>query len=237
VRQLAERHAGRPALVIDDEYDVQDHLHALLRLHLDDVREEEWAPSYGGSRIDFLLKRERMVVETKMTRDRLDRAKVVDELVIDKAHYRQQPDCKTLVCFVYDPDHRLANPDALESAGARAAFALRPGRGRRHAKCVHDRHQSVRDIQRLVGHEAKLVRFGFSCSAPFFAAIEADARDVLAPQASSVRSGDQRPAGSLVMIPTKARRGKPASARSEGCSMWPRCAVVVLEGRKYAKRL
>jgi DpnII restriction endonuclease len=117
VRQLAERHAGRPALVIDDEYDVQDHLHALLRLHFDDVREEEWAPSYGGSRtrMDFLLKRERMVVETKMTRDRLDQAKVVDELVIDKAHYRQHPDCKTLVCFVYDPDHRLANPDALES--------------------------------------------------------------------------------------------------------------------------
>jgi hypothetical protein len=74
--------------VIDDEYDVRDHLHALLRLHFDDVREEEWAPSYGGSRtrMDFLLKRERMVVETKMTRDRLDQAKVVDELVIDKAH-------------------------------------------------------------------------------------------------------------------------------------------------------
>ena len=117
VWQLSERHAGRSALVIDDEYDVQDHLHALLRLHFDDVREEEWAPSYGGSRtrMDFLLKRERMVVETKMTRDRLDQAKVVDELVIDKAHYRQHPDCKTLVCFVYDPDHRLANPDALES--------------------------------------------------------------------------------------------------------------------------
>ncbi len=48
---------------------VQDHLHALLRLHFDDVREEEWAPSYGGSRtrMDFLPKRERMVVETKMT--------------------------------------------------------------------------------------------------------------------------------------------------------------------------
>lgn len=71
----------------------QDHLHALLRLHFDDVREEEWAPSYGGSRtrMDFLLKRARMVVETKMTRDRLDQAKVVDELVIDKAHYRQAP--------------------------------------------------------------------------------------------------------------------------------------------------
>jgi len=33
----------------------------------------------------------------------LDQSKVVDELVIDKAHYRQHPDCRTLVCFVYDP--------------------------------------------------------------------------------------------------------------------------------------
>jgi REase_DpnII-MboI len=57
------------ALAITDEYDVQDHLHALLRLHFDDVREEEWTPSYGGARarMDFLLKRERKVVETKMT--------------------------------------------------------------------------------------------------------------------------------------------------------------------------
>ena len=89
----------------------------MLRLHFDDVRPEEWAPSYGGSRtrMDFLHKRERMVVETKMTRERLDQSRVVEELVIDKAHYRQHPDCKTLVCIVYDPEQRRANPDALEA--------------------------------------------------------------------------------------------------------------------------
>ncbi|MCP9486937.1 MAG: hypothetical protein MSC30_13865 [Gaiellaceae bacterium MAG52_C11] len=116
-RQLAVRHDSRTVLTIDDEYDVQDTLHALLQLHFDDIRPEEWAPSYGGSRtrMDFLLKREHTVVETKMTRERLDQRKVVDELVIDKAHYRGHPDCKTLVCFVYDPEHRLTNPDALES--------------------------------------------------------------------------------------------------------------------------
>jgi REase_DpnII-MboI len=50
-----------------DEYDVQDSLHALLKLHFDDVRREEWTPSYAGSqsRMDFLLKREKIVVETK----------------------------------------------------------------------------------------------------------------------------------------------------------------------------
>lgn len=116
VRQLSERHGGRAALAIADEYDVQDHLHALLRLHFNDVREEEWTPSYGATRtrMDFLLKREQTVVETKMTRPGLEQRKVVEELIVDKEHYRQHPNCKTLVCFVYDSEQRLTNPDALE---------------------------------------------------------------------------------------------------------------------------
>lgn len=115
-RQLAARHDNRTALTVDDEYDVQDTLHALLHLHFDDIRPEEWAPSYAGSRtrMDFLLKREQTVLETKMTRERLDQRRVVEELTIDKAHYRGHPDCKTLVCFVHDPEHRLTNPAALE---------------------------------------------------------------------------------------------------------------------------
>lgn len=67
VLQLATRHDSRAALQIADEYDLQDNLHALLRLHFDDVREEVWTPNYGGihTRMDFLLKREKTVVETK----------------------------------------------------------------------------------------------------------------------------------------------------------------------------
>lgn len=58
-RQLKRRHAGRPTLEIKDEYDVQDLLNAILRLHFEDVRPEEWTPSYAGgnNRMDFLLKR------------------------------------------------------------------------------------------------------------------------------------------------------------------------------------
>jgi hypothetical protein len=57
-RQLAQRRVNKPPFEIKDEYDVQDLLHALLRLHFDDIRPEEWTPSYGGgsSRMDFLLK-------------------------------------------------------------------------------------------------------------------------------------------------------------------------------------
>jgi len=47
-RQLHSRRADRPGLEIKDEYDVQYLLHALLRIWFDDVRIEEWTPSYAG---------------------------------------------------------------------------------------------------------------------------------------------------------------------------------------------
>lgn len=64
VDQLSVRHGGRESLRVNDEYDVQDLLHALLRLEFDDVRPEEHTPSYAGgsARMDFLLKNEQVVV-------------------------------------------------------------------------------------------------------------------------------------------------------------------------------
>jgi hypothetical protein len=117
VADLGRRHADGRVLELTDEYDVQDLFRALLRVHFDDVRPEEWNPSYGGvsSRSDLLIKSERIVIETKMTRKNLGQRAVVEELTVDKAQYRTHPDCGTLVCFVYDPAHRLSNPSALET--------------------------------------------------------------------------------------------------------------------------
>jgi hypothetical protein len=117
VRQLRQRHESRPTLDVSDEYDVQDLLHALLRLYFDDVRPEEWTPSYAGkcSRMDFLLKSERIVIEVKKTRPGLDAKKLGEELIIDCARYKSSPDCKTLVCFVYDPDARIVNAAGIEN--------------------------------------------------------------------------------------------------------------------------
>lgn len=46
VRQLRDRHDGRQTLDVADEYDLQDLLHAILLIEFDDVRSEEWTPSY-----------------------------------------------------------------------------------------------------------------------------------------------------------------------------------------------
>jgi REase_DpnII-MboI len=114
--QLNQRREGRPTLEIKDEYDVQDLVHALLRLYFDDIRPEEWTPSYcgGSSRMDFLLKGHEIVVEAKMTRKGLMAKEVSEQLIIDAAKYRQHPECKTLVCLVYDPTSLVKNPRGIE---------------------------------------------------------------------------------------------------------------------------
>jgi hypothetical protein len=97
---------------------VQESLHALLKLYFDDIRPEEWTPSYAGSqsRMDFLLKREKIVVETKFIGEKLSQTEVARQLVVDKDYYRKHPDCQTLICFVYDPHCKCNNPAALERA-------------------------------------------------------------------------------------------------------------------------
>lgn len=115
-RQLKHRHESRETLIITDEYDVQDLLHAVLRGLFDDVRPEEYSPSYAGgsSRLDFLLKLEETVVETKMATSKLRDKQIGEQLIVDIKRYQKHPDCKRLTCFVYDPGGFLKNPGGLE---------------------------------------------------------------------------------------------------------------------------
>ena len=114
-RQLRERHDSRETLHVKDEYDVQDLLHALLKLYFDDVRPEEWTPSYAGSssRMDFLLKNEGVVVEVKKTRENLGAKEIGKQLIDDIAHYKEHSDCRVLASFIYDPEGLIGNPTGL----------------------------------------------------------------------------------------------------------------------------
>lgn len=116
-RQLKHRYNDRPVFLIEDEYDIQDLLHAVLRGFFDDIRAEEYSPSYAGgaSRLDFLLKKEEIVIETKMASTKLKDKQVGEQLIIDIARYEAHPNCKHLVCFVYDPHNNLKNPAGLEA--------------------------------------------------------------------------------------------------------------------------
>lgn len=116
-RQIRARYNGRETLCVTDEYDVQYLLHALLRLYFEDIRPEEYTPSYAGgsSRMDFLLKAEQIVVEVKKTRDSMSPKDLGSQLIEDIDRYQAHPDCKLLVCFVYDPEGLIPNPRGIES--------------------------------------------------------------------------------------------------------------------------
>lgn len=106
----------RPTLNVTDEYDVQELLHSLLWLWFDDIRREEWTPSVANAskRIDLILGRESVAIETKMTRPGMTETSLVDELIIDIRNYKGHPRCKTLVVFVYDPTELISNAAAIE---------------------------------------------------------------------------------------------------------------------------
>ena len=117
-RQLLIRHSQRDTLKITDEYDVQDLLHGILKLHFDDVRAEVSTPQYAGrnSRIDFILNEHDIAIEVKKTRPNLKDKEIGDELLIDIARYQQSySKIKLLICFVYDPEELIINPIGLEN--------------------------------------------------------------------------------------------------------------------------
>ena len=116
-RQLSHRYSNRSTLNINDEYDVQDLFHALLKLYFDDVRPEEYTPSYAGaaSRTDFLLKSEQIIIELKKSRKTLKAKEVGEQLIVDSQRYQAHPDCKRIICFVYDPEGFIANPRGIEN--------------------------------------------------------------------------------------------------------------------------
>lgn len=114
--QLSRRYNARETIRITDEYDVQDLLRSLLSLYFDDIRTEEWTPSYAGSslRIDFLIPEIEAVIEVKKTRESMNDKKLSEELIVDIEKYQSHPKCKKIYCFVYDPDTILRNPVAIK---------------------------------------------------------------------------------------------------------------------------
>lgn len=116
-RQLRLRGEYRPTVNIEDEFDVQDLAHALLRLHFDDIGTDEWTPSYtdGTSRTTFLLDHDRLAVVVKKTRAGLSRKHLMDQVRADVERYRARGRCTHLLCFIYDPEGRIGNPSVFES--------------------------------------------------------------------------------------------------------------------------
>ncbi len=117
VKQLSHRQRDREPLKINDEYDVQYLLNSLLRIHFNDVREEEPTPSSAGksTKVDFLIKDCNAVIETKMARKTLKDKEVGNELILDIKRYSEHPSCDMLYCFIYDPKGYIRNQGGLKN--------------------------------------------------------------------------------------------------------------------------
>ncbi|WP_092180209.1 hypothetical protein [Pseudomonas sp. NFACC32-1] len=116
-KDLEHRPRGRKGVQLDDEYDVQFLVNALLRLQFDNVKPEEPSPSMaaGGTRADFLLPEHGLFIELKMTRDGMTARSLADELILDIARYRAHPECHAIIFFVYDPRGLVKNTVALQT--------------------------------------------------------------------------------------------------------------------------
>lgn len=104
-----------PRPTIQNEADLQVLVHAILRLHYDDVRAEDPVSRQagGGSRVDFLLREAGVIIETKMTRPTLTDKRVGEELLIDWGRYQRHPDCRAIFALVYDPGRHITNAAGL----------------------------------------------------------------------------------------------------------------------------
>jgi hypothetical protein len=127
VERLARRfHASARALryhphggtiwTLQDEWDCQYLFHAILAGFFPDIRIEEPNPSLGGSstRCEFYLKPQRLMIELKFARPGKDK-KILEELIVDRAHYGANPNVNHMIALVYDPDGVLKHPDQLEA--------------------------------------------------------------------------------------------------------------------------
>lgn len=99
----------------EEDQEAQDVLYSLLQIYFDDIWKGEWTPRYAGgkARIGFLLKKDRIVVEVKRATKDMSSETLADELVIDVERYKENHSCDMLVCFVYDPEGFLPNPQAI----------------------------------------------------------------------------------------------------------------------------
>lgn len=119
VRQLRDRHDGRPTVRIVDAFDLEDLLRAILHLHFDDVRRETRTPGYSfGTRTDFIVGVQRIAVTAKLAKHDVREEELVRQIHEDAAFYEQK-DCRCLVVLIYDPEQVVRDVPQFEAAWLR----------------------------------------------------------------------------------------------------------------------
>ena len=115
-RRLGARLHDRPNFTIENEYDVQDLLYAMLKTPIPDLVDEEPTPKRAGSskHIDFITRTGRCAIEVKYVRDARHGREVADEIRQDLDHYPEHAECDSVLVFVYDPGTHVRDAAVFE---------------------------------------------------------------------------------------------------------------------------
>lgn len=114
---LKHRQDGRPGVALTDEQDAHHLFQAIAHIDFVQVRKEVWTPSYSGgmARVDLPLQPDATAIAVRRTRRAIGAQQLAEQLLVDIQHYKSQPSCRSLIWLVYDPDHRIDDPMALEA--------------------------------------------------------------------------------------------------------------------------
>ena len=115
-RVLANRDRKKPPFEIEDEYDVQDLLHSVLRAFLKSAVVEEPLGKVGAvrsGRADLAIEDLGTIVEVKYARGPRDQVRLVEEFAQDVQLYVKWPHLQYFIYYVYNSGD-LRDPEALE---------------------------------------------------------------------------------------------------------------------------
>lgn len=117
-RRLSQRRQDRAVFTLEDEYDVQDFVAALLVPFFPNLTREEPTRRVGivSSRIDLFIRELETAIEIKVARGTPDLRRIDHQLKEDIESWGLEGICKHLFCFVFDlADCPEADRNALKS--------------------------------------------------------------------------------------------------------------------------
>jgi len=113
---LKRQRKDKAPYVVEDEYDVQDLLHAILRAYLKYSVQEDPLPKVAGtksSRADISIEELGILIEVKYVRGPDDQKRIFDEFSQDLVVYTSWGPLRTLLFVIFNSDD-LRDPEALE---------------------------------------------------------------------------------------------------------------------------
>lgn len=115
VKVLSRRRKDKKPFDLEDEYDAQDLLHAILRSYFKYSVAENPIPKIGGisSRADFSIEEIGVVIEVKFVHNPTEQERIVKQFAEDLQFYSQVTYLEHFIYVVYGADD-LKDPEALD---------------------------------------------------------------------------------------------------------------------------